>query len=76
MPSRVEVVWPLFLLGITPLVMAAMFELAKYLWARIRRAPRSRRQPCVVGHFLARSAELMPTGEIDLALQTRKELKP
>jgi hypothetical protein len=30
----------LFLLGITPLVMAAMFELAKYIWTRIRGAER------------------------------------
>jgi hypothetical protein len=40
MPSRVEVFWQLFLLGITPLIMAAMFELAKYIWTRIGRAQR------------------------------------
>jgi hypothetical protein len=40
MPSRVEVVWQLFLLGITPLVMAAVFELAKSIWTRIRRPQR------------------------------------
>jgi hypothetical protein len=40
MPSRVEVVWQLFLLGITPLVIAAMFQLAKYLWTRIGRPQR------------------------------------
>jgi hypothetical protein len=28
----------LFLLGITPLVMAAMFQLAKYIWTRIGRS--------------------------------------
>jgi hypothetical protein len=38
MPGRVEVFWQLFLLGITPLVMAAMFELAKDIWTRIGRS--------------------------------------
>ncbi len=51
MPSRAEVVWQLFLLGITPLLVAAMFELAKYIWTRIRRT-----QPSVDPQVSARTA--------------------